>query len=138
MTNLIIGETWIQMIKWSEKTREKKGLPRPVGLVFGKNNPYVPIPFQSSPRDTFKGLLLDNFHEAKVLQENLCSYCGLSTEVMGDYSQWTTADNYKTVHKDIVESDTRLLHKECMRQARIFCPFMAKLLDDEIDEKTVG
>lgn len=138
-------------LKWSEKTKDKIGLPRPyydVDIDFqkrehplsGKNNFYlhkrIPIPWQSFPifRRPKMGvftLILEN--EKMVNKNNLCGYCGVVLNDEDDSVRWTWFEKGTTNTIAKVISDWHPMHEDCMKQAIIFCPFMRKRSKEEFE-----
>jgi hypothetical protein len=129
--------------EWSESSIKKTGLPRPYLVVpkkyyFKNNKRYlakkIPIPYQSTPgENTPIDLNIEN--EEYVVSNDLCSYCGLSIDKDSDSIRWMI-EKEKDVDndsKDFVPSDFRPFHIECMRQARIYCPFMRTLKDSDFE-----
>jgi hypothetical protein len=127
---------------WSEKSTDKTGLPRPhfytspeAHYVNGKKflHKIIPIPYQSKPgiKNTFIRLNVEN--EKKAVKEGLCSYCGIKIKDDEESIRWIIENenflNYKD--KDIVPSDFHPFHLKCMKQARIYCPFMRTLKDQQ-------
>ena len=115
------------MPKWSEENKSKIGLPRPNAIIMGKKRP---IPWQSAPNYESGKLELIRENEDKVLTEHRCAFCG---DVINKKNtiRWIKAEEHKG--RDIVPSDSQPFHLECMRQARIFCPFISQLDDKEYE-----
>ena len=148
---------------WNKETSEIRGLPRPYVKVnklyyflkpVGFKNKFkrylhtvVPIPWQSIPLfDNFGALLDVNVdHESEVVKNGLCAYCGIKFKEKEICIRWTTQNFMPTIDgksnnldKDIfsrsrVFSDSYPHHLECMKQARIFCPFMRTLIDKNFE-----
>lgn len=139
-------------LEWSDNLLNFIGLPRPFfniskdrqkqsspyKLVL-KNNLYlhkkVPIPWQSIPFFTENRLLgLNQKNEALVHKEGRCGYCGIKFIDTDECSRWKVVDpNQNDTTGPRVFSDTYPLHPECMKQARIFCPFMRQRKDSEFE-----
>jgi hypothetical protein len=129
---------------WSEEVKNNKGLPRPYVYSFPKfqtwNNKKfldkkVPIPFQSKPAMNEGGLVLNIENEKIVVDNGLCSYCGLGIDDNEISFRWMVEkqDFESNMQRDWVPSDFYPLHKKCMKQARYFCPFMRNLKDEDFD-----
>lgn len=133
--------------KWSEYKKDITGLPRPFYIVndlFLKKISFrlakkIPIPWQSLPIFNEKTEIVFNVieeNEKLVIYEGICGYCGVKFNDYDSCSRWTIEigipgfDGKKTAN---VFSDNYPLHKECMRQARIFCPFMKLRNDTEFE-----
>lgn len=108
----------------------------------------VPIPWQSIPffDENFNKLLSVNVeHEIEARENNLCGYCGLGFKDTDIVIRWKTQTLPPSIDGSIpgaiidghprhrVYSDSYPHHLECMRQARVFCPFMRTLLDDDFE-----
>jgi len=131
--------------EWSLKNIKKTGLPRPFYIVpknyyFKNNKRYlakkIPIPYQSTPGEN-EPIRLNIENEEYVVSNDLCSYCGLDIDKNSDSVRWMI-EKEKDVEnnsRDFVPSDFRPFHIECMRQARIYCPFMRTLDDSSFDIK---
>lgn len=132
---------------WSNKTKDFEGLPRP---YFNTDNTYrykdnlfylhpkIPVPWQSQPIfNEFKTIfnVLEN-NEKKVYIENKCSFCGISFNDEEVCIRWVGTES-EFMPNDFqgprVFSDTHPLHDECMRQARIFCPYMRSRPEKEFE-----
>jgi hypothetical protein len=94
----------------------------------------IPIPWQSFPvLDEGSGLAFNVIekNEIMVFKDSLCAYCGIKIKDEEDSVRWTVSDmnNFIINSKNgpRVFSDFHPFHIECMKQARIFCPFMKKL-----------
>jgi hypothetical protein len=129
-------------LKWEESLSKRTGLPRPyvdvpdhITTLVSEINPdgkvylhkRVPMQFTARPRltDRLTDLIIEN--ERKVVNENLCGYCGLSFKDDEECIIWK---NYNTVpyaggpHGPRVFSDHFPFHLDCMKETLIFCPFM--------------
>ena len=123
------------MPEWSEDNKSQTGLPRPHAIVMDRK---CPIPWQSAPNYKSKKLLLIQEHEDRVYSENLCAFCGLEIKAEEESIRWTNEEGVLTGLKDRVPSDNHPFHLECMRQGRIFCPFMKNVLYSEFQISTYG
>ena len=123
---------------WTKNDLMTTGLPRPFAHTYRKDMAkIVPIPWQSE--DNFKknkNLSLIPKNERLVYKESLCSYCGIKINNEEICIRWKTI-NLEKIFADlplnIVLSDIHPLHIECMKQARIFCPFMKTLKDEDFE-----
>ena len=130
---------------WSEKNSNFLGLPRPYYLPdpkwYVKNkkkylHKKIPIPYQSKPgTKNSSPISLNIENEKKVIKEALCSYCGIHIEDNEKSIRWMIEKvNFQNnIKKDLVPSDFHPLHLICMKQARIYCPFMRTLKDKDFD-----
>jgi len=118
------------MPEWSEDNKSQIGLPRPNAIVMDRKRP---IPWQSAPNYESGKLLLIQEHEDKVYSENLCAFCGIEIQPNEESIRWTNEEGVLTGLKDRVPSDNHPFHLDCMRQGRIFCPFMSKILNKEFE-----
>ena len=124
--------------KWSESNKSITGLPRPFYLVdnfFLKKASFklakkIPVPWQSLPVFIEKSLTVFNViekNESLVVSDGICGYCGVKFNDYDNCYRWViekgtpSADGKRSPN---VFSDNYPLHEECMKQARIFCPFM--------------
>jgi hypothetical protein len=130
---------------WSEKLLKFKGLPRP--FFYARKNDYfrgdkrfiykkTPVPFQSKPgrpNGPVIELIIEN--EKEAVNNGLCSYCGLKIENNETSIRWMVEKQNFVLNstRDWVPSDFHPLHINCMKQARIYCPFMRTLNDDQFD-----
>lgn len=130
--------------EWTEKDKNFKGLPRPF-KNFDKNiyknikstlAKKIPIPWQSEPVfEDFNNISVFSVilkNESMVYLKSLCSYCGIKINKNEICVRWNASD--LKIPKEInerVKSDYHPLHLECMKQARIFCPFMKKINEEE-------
>lgn len=122
---------------WKEEDLNTIGLPRPFAIPNRKDlAKKVPIPWQSEDRFESKGHLgLNQINEDLVFKNGLCSYCGIKINNDEITQRWITAPVELTTHDGPkVFSDFHPLHIECMKQARIFCPHMRKLNDQDFEE----
>jgi hypothetical protein len=133
--------------KWSKSNKDKTGVPRPFYIVsdfFLKNAPFkiakkIPVPWQSLPVFIEKNLIVFNVieeNEALVISDGVCGYCGIKFNDFDNCSRWTVEKGKPTLDGKIgsnVFSDNYPLHKECMKQARIFCPFMKTRNEKEFE-----
>jgi hypothetical protein len=128
---------------WSEKNSNFLGLPRPYYLLdskwYTKNkkkylHKKIPIPYQSKPGlKNSSPISLNIENEKKVVENGLCSYCGIKINDNEESIRWMIE---KTVvdlnsNRDLVPSDFHPLHIACMKQARVYCPFMRTLKDED-------
>ena len=130
-------------IEWSEEITSQTGLPRPFAYTTKKsfkNKHYslskiVPIPWQSKPAFKTGGLLnLNHENENNIYAEDLCPYCGIKIEKNENSTRWYTSQIAKLIKtRDFVFSDIHPFHKECMKEGRIFCPFMKTLNDEDFE-----
>jgi hypothetical protein len=130
-------------IEWSKEITNKKGLPRPYADTT-VNKEYktryklakiVPIPWQSKPAFKFgRALKLNEINEGKIYKQDLCAYCGIKIEDNEICSRWKTAGVSNFIpNGGRVFSDIHPFHKKCMKEARIFCPFMKTLNDEDFE-----
>lgn len=129
--------------KWVSEELSQTGLPRPYFYTLKKHHykdnkrylhPRVPVPWQSKPgKPDTSPILLDAEKEKLAVKEGLCSYCGVEVTPEETSVRWAIEkiDTYANVSRDWVPSDFHPLHLECMRQARVFCPFMRTLNDSD-------
>jgi hypothetical protein len=131
-----------ESLKWKESLIQKTGLPRPYVDVpehllnmTTRNNPdgkfylhkRVPMQFTAKPRltDRLTDLIIEN--EKKVVNENLCGYCGVEfqdEEICVIWKKYDVAPFSQGEAGPRVFSDYFPFHLECMEQTLIFCPFM--------------
>jgi hypothetical protein len=133
--------------EWEPESKEHTGLPRPYKEVepslFAHKfsiKPKVPIPWQSYPIFSTRGAIeVIKENEARVFSEDLCAYCGLKIKDNETVIRWKSEDDlsgkylYDPKKNTRVASDIHPFHLECMEQARTFCPFMHKTLDEEFE-----
>jgi hypothetical protein len=145
-------------LKWSEKLKSITGLPRPYSEIkdenlkkgFGKtlpikNNFYlhdiIPIPFNAKPFLENIGaieLIIEN--DKRCLSEGLCPYCGIKFNPDDECIIWKKYDTIPHLMGDIgrrLFSDHFPFHIECMKQARIFCPYMRTSTNDDEYKKGI-
>lgn len=126
---------FIDSEKWSKFNKDIIGIPRPFYIVnnfFIKNVLFkiakkIPVPWQSLPVfDNEKTIAFNVIekNERLVISDGICGYCGIKFNDDDDCLRWTIEKGTPTEKGPNVFSDNYPLHKECMRQARIFCPFM--------------
>ena len=121
---------------WQEDDIDTIGLPRPFATPTRKDlAKKVPIPWQSEDRFESLGHLgLNQKNEDLVYKKNLCSYCGIKIKNKETAIRWTNAPLALTSRDGTkIFSDFHPLHLNCMEQARIFCPHMRKLEDQEFE-----
>lgn len=134
---------------WSQVNSNNIGLPRPAYVVppefyYKKSNrlknkfkkylhKIIPIPWQSIPVFDEKGRVfkVNVENEKKAILNNLCSYCGVSLNDFDICIRWTGQNKLAKASGPRVLSDSFPFHIECMKQARIFCPFMRELNESE-------
>ena len=122
--------------KWQESDVDTVGLPRPFALPTRKDlAKKVPIPWQSEDRfESLNRLELNLKNEDKVYIKSLCPYCGIKIDDEEVITRWTTY-HFLLFNRDSnwVYSDLHPFHIECMKEGRIFCPFMRKLKDKDFE-----
>jgi hypothetical protein len=137
-------------VQWSGDTASNRGLPRPYSKVsrsfrkapeflsYPKDvlylHPKVPVPYQTIPIFVDKKLMaLSKEREIEVVDNKLCPFCGIAIGDEEEASRWTTkTDNQTLIDLEVrVPSDNMPLHKECMEQTRVFCPFMRRTEESE-------
>jgi hypothetical protein len=127
---------------YNEESKKSIGLPRPYVDVdeslYKKNNVFhlhkrVPIPWQSEPAglDNFLNIIHEN--EDKIYSMNLCPYCGKQFLPDEESIRWISKKRIPKHNGPSVFSDSHPFHIECMKQARIFCPFMRNTKDKEFE-----
>lgn len=135
-------------IKWSPEFKDYLGLPRPFAQIsqyYQKNKPLgsktkssfylhetVPIPWQSAPifsDGRQLGIILEN--EDRVYLEDLCAYCGIKINNDEQCVRWTFDDVVPRKESTRIFSDTHPFHEKCMKQARVYCPYMREREDEE-------
>jgi hypothetical protein len=122
--------------RWQENDVETVGLPRPWATSKRKDlAKKFPIPWQSEDRFESLGHLgLNQKNEDIVYEKDLCSYCGVKIKKEEITIRWINAPlEFTSKEGPKVFSDFHPLHLECMEQARIFCPHMRKLEDQEFE-----
>ena len=122
--------------QWSKNDIDSVGLPRPYDYTYRKDMArIVPIPWQSE--SNFKHgqtLRLNRLNESLVYQNDFCPFCGIKIEKTEITIRWKTIDIIRaseTPH--LVSSDYHPFHLECMTQARIFCPFIKTLTNEDFE-----
>lgn len=124
--------------KWSKSSKDVVGLPRPFYIVESsflnkisfRLAKKLPIPWQSLPIFDEKTSTVFNVieeNEVVVFSDGVCGYCGVKFNDYDNCSRWVVERGTPSVDGKStpnVFSDNYPLHFECMRQARIFCPFM--------------
>ena len=131
--------------EWSKENTNTKGLPRPYAYTDpSKNNEKVknikiakkvPIPWQSKSDFHNNNLLKLNLENENLIYNNqLCPYCGIPINDNEIVVKW------KCPYLDLLQedgayvfSDVHPFHTECMSQARIFCPFISTLKDEDFE-----
>lgn len=114
-----------------------KGLPRPTKEIseefreiHGKTflAKVVPIPWQSIEGfDQGNFLEINPRNEHRVYRLDLCPYCGIKINDDEYCIRWLSKDNNVfDIKSTRVPSDIHPFHIECMKEGRIFCPFMKK------------
>jgi hypothetical protein len=122
--------------QWKEEDINTTGLPRPFAFPNKKGMAKrVPIPWQSEDRFQSKGHLgLNQINENLVFRNSICGYCGIKINDEEITQRWITAPvELTTTNGPKVFSDFHPLHMECMKQARIFCPHMRILKDEDFE-----
>ncbi len=104
-------------------------------------HPKIPIPWQSKPvldeQGTVFNVIKEN--EKSIYKEKLCGYCGISLDIKEECVRWKpqfTIEETNDENGPRVFSDGHPMHLECMRQARIFCPYMRLRQDNEFEYGT--
>jgi hypothetical protein len=127
---------------WSEENKNITGLPRPYAITNPKFYDFmgklyihkkIPIPWQSAPMMTDRPIELVIENESRVFAESLCAYCGVKIKEDEYVCRWISSDSMPTEIGPRVYSDTHPFHINCMKQARVFCPFMRKTKDNEFE-----
>jgi hypothetical protein len=133
--------------KWSKSNKTVVGLPRPFYIVndfFLKKISFrlakkIPVPWQSLPIFNNETLTVFNVieeNERLVVSDGICGYCGVKFNEYDSCSRWIIELGFPSLDGKTsrnVFSDNYPLHKECMRQARIFCPFMKLRKSEEFE-----
>jgi hypothetical protein len=136
--------------KWSKSNSKIVGLPRPFYAIndfFLKVPSFrlakkIPVPWQSLPVFDKEKITVFNVieeNESLVISDGRCGYCGIKFNAYDDCSRWTIEKGTPSLDgktSSNVFSDNYPLHKECMRQARIFCPFMKLRNETEFEYGT--
>jgi hypothetical protein len=128
--------------EWSKHKKEITGLPRPFYIVndfflkklSSRLAKKIPIPWQSLPifdNETITVFNVIEKNERLVISEGVCGYCGVKFNDYDNCYRWIVEKGIPSSNGTTSNafSDNYPLHEECMRQARIFCPFM-KLRND--------
>jgi|694.fasta_scaffold39257_2 hypothetical protein len=139
---------------WNEETKNSLGLPRPGLRVpkefwFFKNHrlplkndffihKLIPIPWQSRPvfNEKKQAFSVIEENEKLVYLNKICAYCAVPFLEDEQCTRWSGADLTESPNDGQgprVFSDTYPFHIECMKQARIFCPFMRFKEDGEFE-----
>jgi hypothetical protein len=128
---------------WSEKVTNFQGLPRPYWFphpkyYFFNGKKYlhkkVPVPFQSRPgTEKTSPITLNIKNEKKAVEEGLCSFCGVKIKDDELSIRWIVEKQKFPSDRDWVPTDFHPLHLECMKQTRVFCPFMRTLNDSQFE-----
>jgi hypothetical protein len=135
-------------LSWNSLSKNIIGIPRPFFKVLKseqyKNgkfhlHPKIPIPWQSEPH--FKdgrafNIIYEN--EEKVYPHNICPYCGKTFLPIEESTRWTGSKKKPTKDGPSILSDSFPFHIECMKQARIFCPFMRQVPEEQFEYGTYG
>jgi hypothetical protein len=82
--------------------------------------------------DEFNLRLIET-NEDLVLQNNLCAYCGIKIEDNEIVIRWANNEVKPSKNGVRVFSDYHPFHQNCMKQARIYCPFMRNTQDEEFE-----
>jgi hypothetical protein len=125
--------------KWTEDDANTVGLPRPFANPKRKDlAKTVPIPWQSKDDfDKHNKLDLNLKNEYDSYLKGLCPYCGIKIKKEEIVTRWTTAKLENITYDEaLVYSDIHPFHIECMKEGRIFCPFMRKLKDLDFEINT--
>jgi hypothetical protein len=137
---------FLNAVEWSLKNIKTVGLPRPYFNVpkkfyFKNKKRYlakkVPIPYQSMPGEDILAIRLNIENEKYSVENDLCPYCGIAIDLEKQSIRWMieVEKNFFNEQRDLVPSDFHPFHLDCMRQARIYCPFMRTLKDSSFDIK---
>jgi hypothetical protein len=129
---------FINSHQWTEKDINTVGLPRPWAMPKKKGlAKKVPIPWQSE--DCFKDghLGLNKQNEDLIYKNDLCAYCGIKINDIEITIRWKTY-NLLLINNYFrwIYSDIHPFHIECMKQGRIFCPYMKTLIDEDFETGT--
>lgn len=125
--------------KWMEADSKTIGLPRPFANPKRKDlAKTVPIPWQSKDDFDKNGKLdLNLKNEYASYAKGLCPYCGIKIKKQEIVIRWITAKlENLTKNGKLVYSDIHPFHIACMKEGRIFCPFMRKLKDSDFEINT--
>jgi len=137
---------FINAVEWSNNNFKSTGLPRPYSNVpenfYIKNKKRflakkIPIPYQSLPGNSERGIRLNMENEKESINKDLCAYCGIKINNKELSIRWKIELEADFFYEqlDFVPTDFHPFHLECMRQARIYCPFMRTLKDEVFDIK---
>jgi len=137
---------FINAIEWSSNSLKSTGLPRPYYNVpkhfYIKNKKRylakkIPIPYQSLPGNSERGIRLNMENEKESVAKDLCAYCGIKIKNEELSIRWKIEleKDFFYEQLDFVPTDFHPFHLECMKQARIYCPFMRTLKDEVFDIK---
>lgn len=130
---------------WSENLLKYKGFPRPFYYTnekhhFKNNERWlakkVPLPYQSMPGDEVFAIKLNIQNEKEVVDKNLCPYCGVAIKNEEMSIRWLIEKEKDSFNeeRDLVPSDFHPFHTHCMKEARVYCPFMKTLKDEDFEE----
>jgi hypothetical protein len=134
-------------LMWNKDLTDYKGIPRP---YFNTNSKFynvegifylhkrIPIPWQTRPLMTTRPIDLVIENEEKVYTDSLCAYCGIVFNIDEECVRWKDSDQMITKIGPRVLSDIHPFHKECMDQAKIFCPHMRKTKDTDFEYGKYG
>ena len=148
-------KVFLDSLKWSIDLKNYVGLPRP-HVQLNENqrlqllepklklktkiylHKRIPVPWQSMPVfESGQPFNLNIENERRVYPEGLCGYCGVKLKDEENCSRWTIFDPRQSDSVGPrVFSDTHPLHMECMKQARVFCPFMRQRENSEFEYGT--
>ena len=137
-------------LEWKDHLKNQLGLPRPyfkIDKEFIKSTSInvsrvIPVPWQSYPifnKETKQAFRIIEDNELEVYAKNKCVYCGIAIDDIDLAIRWVGYEKIIDIKdkpgKDgpRIYSDFSPLHIECMKQTRIFCPFMKKL-DESVFE----
>jgi hypothetical protein len=96
----------------------------------------IPIPWQSKPVfDEITRVVFNVIedHESLVYKNNLCSFCGIKINNNEECIRWTDINSNPFEVGPRVFSDNHPLHFDCMKQARVYCPYMRSLDNSEFE-----
>ena len=127
---------------YNEESVNYVGLPRPYvdteESLYKKDGKFhlhkrVPIPWQSKPANAGHFLNIVHENEDKIYGLNLCPYCGKDFLPNEESIRWISKKRIPQFEGPSVFSDSHPFHIECMKQGRIFCPFMRQIDDSEFE-----